>query len=267
VSVTDAVTYVGFHLAFVLPALAAVALYRRFRARDEWAATLKVGTPIVVFLAVAYTTPWDNYLVARGVWTYGEGTVLARLWGAPVEEYAFFVLQSILVALWVGSLDVVDLSTASISKRQRVVGALAAAVVGALGVWWVLQGGRTLYLGAILAWAAPVLGVQWAFGWPVLVRARRTFALGVLAPTLYLAVADRVAIEAGVWTLSTTYTTGVGVLGLPIEEGLLFLVTTVFVVQSLVLLRWVFAAPANAVPAPLRRFVRLRTTPGESVPR
>jgi lycopene cyclase domain-containing protein len=265
--VTDAITYVGFHMAFVLPALAAVALYNRLRARDGWTSTLKVGTPVVVFLAVAYTTPWDNYLVARGVWTYGEGTVLARLWVAPVEEYAFFILQSVLAALWVGSLDVVDLSDATISKRQRVVGALVAAGVGAVGLYWVLQGGQTLYLGAIVAWAAPVLGVQWAFGWPVLVRARRTFALGVLAPTLYLAAADRIAIEAGVWTLSATYTTGVNVLGLPIEEGLFFLVTNVFVAQSFVLLRWVFVAPATAVPAPLRRFVRLRPTRSESVPR
>lgn len=263
----DAITYVGFHLAFVVPALAAVALFRRFRGRDEWSSTLKFGTPVVVFLAVAYTTPWDNYLVARGVWTYGEGTVLARLWWAPVEEYAFFVLQSILAALWVGSLDLTDISDATISKGQRVVGALAAAAVGAVGLWWVLQGGKTLYLGAIVAWAAPVLGIQWAFGWPVLVRARRTFALGVLAPTVYLAVADRVAIEAGVWTLSATYTTGVNVLGLPVEEGLFFLVTNVFVVQSLVLLRWVFVAPAAAVPAPLRRFVQWRPTRSESVPR
>ena len=265
--VSDAITYVGFHLAFVVPALAAVALYRRFRGRDEWVSTLKVGTPVVVFLAVAYTTPWDNYLVARGVWSYGEGTVLARLWWAPVEEYAFFVLQSILAALWVGSLDVVDLSAATISTRQRVVGALAAAAVAAVGLYWVFRGGQTLYLGAIVAWAAPVLGVQWAFGWPVLVRARRTFVLGVLAPTLYLAIADRIAIEAGVWTLSPTYTTGVTVLGLPIEEGLFFLVTNVFVVQSLVLLRWVFVAPASAIPAPLRRFVRLRPTRSDSVPR
>ncbi|MFC6952203.1 lycopene cyclase domain-containing protein [Halorubellus litoreus] len=264
---TDALTYVVFHLAFVVPALAAVAVLRRVRGLDEWTRTLKVGTPVVVVLAVAYTTPWDNYLVARGVWTYGEGTVLARLWWAPVEEYAFFVLQSILTALWVGSLGLVDVSGASISRRQRVAGALTAAAVTALGLAWVLQGGQTLYLGAILAWAGPVLGVQWAFGWPALVRARKTFLLGVLAPTLYLCVADRVAIDAGVWTLSETYTTGVLVLGLPVEEGLFFLVTNVFVVQSLVLLRWVYAAPAAAVPAPLRRFVRPRTTRGEGVPR
>ncbi|WP_227133825.1 lycopene cyclase domain-containing protein [Halorubellus salinus] len=264
---TDVLTYVVFHLLFVVPALAAVVVLRRVRGLDEWTRTLKVGTPVVVLLAVAYTTPWDNYLISRGVWTYGDGTVFARVWLAPIEEYAFFVLQSMLAALWVGSLGIVDVSTARISRRQRVVGALAAAAVTALGLAWVLQGGQTLYLGAILAWAGPVLGVQWAFGWPVLVRARKTFLLGVLAPTLYLCVVDRIAIEAGVWIISETYTTGVFVLGLPVEEGLFFLVTNVFVVQSLVLLKWVYAAPAAAVPAPLRRFVRLKLTRGESVAR
>jgi lycopene cyclase domain-containing protein len=257
-------TYVEFHLAFVVPALVAVALAWWRYGAAAWSRSFRVGTPVVVFLAVAYTTPWDNYLIERGVWAYGDGTVLARLWWAPLEEYAFFVLQSVLVACWIVLLRLRDVRDVSVSRRQRVVGVLAAGVVGAVGVAALLAGDRTLYLGAILAWAAPVLAVQWAFGWPVLVRARRTVLAGVLAPTLYLSVVDRIAIEAGVWVLSPTYTTGVTVLGLPIEEGLFFLVTTLFVVQSLVLLRWVYAAPAVAVPRVLRRYVPL-PAPGREV--
>jgi len=265
--VTDVLSYVAFHLTFVVPALVAVALAWRLRARGAWSPTLRLGVPVVVALAVVYTTPWDNYLVARGVWWYGEGTVAARIWWAPVEEYAFFVLQSVLAALWLANLDLADVADVSISWRQRALGVAAAVVVGALGVAAVIAGGRTLYLGAILAWAAPVFAVQWAFGWPVLVHARRTLVAGVLAPTLYLCVVDRFAIEAGVWTLSQTYTTGVAVLGLPVEEALFFLVTNAFVVQGLVLLRWVLAAPTVAVPAAVRE--RLPTTDevAEVVPR
>jgi lycopene cyclase domain-containing protein len=97
----------------------------------------------------------------------------------------------------------------------------------------------TLYMGAILAWAAPVLALQWAVGWPYLWARRRLVGVAIAAPTLYLSVADRIAIENGIWTLSSQYTTGIGVAGLPVEEGAFFFLTTVFVVQGLVLYPWV----------------------------
>jgi len=54
-----------------------------------------------VVLAVAYTTPWDNYLVATRVWYYDPALVLNVILGyVPLEEYLFFILQSILVALF-----------------------------------------------------------------------------------------------------------------------------------------------------------------------
>ena len=48
-----------------------------------------------------------------------------------------------------------------------------------------------------------------------------------------------VAITLGIWKLSPTYTTGLTLAGLPIEEGLFFLFTNLFVVQGLILWLWV----------------------------
>ncbi len=43
-----------------------------------------------VFLAVyAFTTPWDNYAVARGIWDFADDKHWKRLWRLPVEEYLF----------------------------------------------------------------------------------------------------------------------------------------------------------------------------------
>jgi lycopene cyclase domain-containing protein len=51
-------------------------------------------------LALAYTTPWDNLIISRGVWTYGQGRVLGVLVGhVPLEECAFYVLQVFLVGM------------------------------------------------------------------------------------------------------------------------------------------------------------------------
>ena len=55
-------------------------------------------------IAVIYTTPWDNYLVATRVWYYDPRLVLGiRLWYVPIEEYTFFILQTFLTgtfAFW-----------------------------------------------------------------------------------------------------------------------------------------------------------------------
>ncbi len=59
----------------------------------------------------------------------------------------------------------------------------------------------------------------------------------------YLCGIDSIAIRLGVWTISTQYTTGytVPLLDRPIEEAVLVLLTTLFVVQGVVLYTWLMA--------------------------
>jgi hypothetical protein len=251
-------TYLGF-LAIALgpPVLALLWL-----ARGRLTRPFVAGAGLVGLIGFGYTVPWDNALIARGVWWYGEGTVLATIHLAPVGEYLFILLQPVLTALWVAVLRgrggrdresaptgrTTDAGTVApaapgwtaVPGRDRIAGAaagLSVAVVGAL----MLATDATFYLGAILAWAGPVLAVQWGFGWRRLWGRgrRRLTALAIGAPTLYLAAADRVAIELGLWTISPQFTTGLTVLGLPVEEGAFFLLTNVFVVQGLLLFLWV----------------------------
>lgn len=48
-------------------------------------------------LALVYTGPWDNLIVANGVWSYGPRHVLGVVIGhVPLEEYGFYVLQVIM---------------------------------------------------------------------------------------------------------------------------------------------------------------------------
>jgi len=52
-------------------------------------------------VALVYTTPWDNLLILNGVWTYPPARVLNITFGVvPIEEYSFFVLQTLLVGLF-----------------------------------------------------------------------------------------------------------------------------------------------------------------------
>jgi hypothetical protein len=88
------VTYAEFLAVFLLPPIAAfglIALRRRaITRRTVW--TLLGG----IALALSYTTPWDNLIVLNGVWTYPAGKVVGIVFGVvPLEEYVFFVLQTL----------------------------------------------------------------------------------------------------------------------------------------------------------------------------
>jgi len=229
--------YLVFHAVAILPVIAGLALAARYRLGSR--RDVLTATGLLAALALIYTTPWDNYLILRGVWWYGEGAVLLRFWAAPLGEYLFFVLQPLLVGLWLARFRLDTDRPLSMPLPTRALGALAAGVVAAAGI--VLLGADSgLYLGSLLVWSAPILAIQWAFGWPFLLAEYRTVALGTLVPTLYLWVVDRAAIGVGLWQLSDRYTTGAAVplLGLPIEEAIFFLLTSLFVVQGIVLYVW-----------------------------
>ncbi|WP_440769245.1 lycopene cyclase domain-containing protein [Natronorubrum sp. DTA28] len=230
-------SYLAVHALFVFPPILVLAWLGRRRDDFWWDRRTASGLAIMIVLAVAYTTPWDNLLIAEGVWWYGEGTVVATIWHAPIEEYLFFVLQPILTALWLFHVFQTPDQELWIPWNHRLVGALAGVALGGLG-WLLLGTTSTFYLGAILLWAGPILGIQWAFGSTALWTVRRTILIAVAAPTLYLWIVDRIAIGLGVWVISDTHTIGLTLLGLPIEEALFFLVTNVFLVQGLILYLW-----------------------------
>ncbi|MFC6786948.1 lycopene cyclase domain-containing protein [Halobaculum halobium] len=83
-----------------------------------------------------------------------------------------------------------------------------------------------------------MLALQWGVGGAFLLRRSRPLAVAVGVPTLYLWVVDRIAIADGVWTVAAETSTGVHLLGLPVEEAVFFLVTSALVVNGLVLFEW-----------------------------
>ena len=203
---TGVLTYLGFHAVFVLPpllllagSLPALPPDRRRRAR--------IGLAVMVVAAVTYTAPWDAHLIREAVWSYGDGRVLARIGPIPAGEYLFFVFQTVLTGLWL-HVSGFDPTTRSgdWERRPRATGVvcwLAVAVVGLL----LLGTRRGYYLGAILAWAAPLFALQWGVGGAYLARTWRSWSVAVAVPTAYLWFADRLAIGLCVWTIAPTHTT------------------------------------------------------------
>jgi len=101
-------TYFGFLLRFLVPPIVILALLawrdhaqgRRLpQSLTGFPAWIVLGAHVVV--AVVYTTPWDNYLVANRIWWYDPDLVTGLTLGwVPIEEYTFFVLQTLLTGLW-----------------------------------------------------------------------------------------------------------------------------------------------------------------------
>jgi putative membrane protein len=196
------------------------------------------GIALICVIAVLYTTPWDNYLVYKSVWGYGPDRVLATIGYVPVEEYAFFVLQTILTGLvltWASARRQYDAHPAIAGTARTAVSVvlLGIAIFGGFA----LMSEPTLYLGLILAWAFPVLLMQWLIGSRFIAHEARTWIPVVAVTTVYLCFADATAIGAGTWYISERYTTGLLILGLPLEEALFFLVTNLLVVWGLLLYR------------------------------
>jgi lycopene cyclase domain-containing protein len=249
---TSSLTYVEFLSVFL--AVPVVALAAAVARRTDSPRRVLAGVAALVCIAVGYTAPWDSYLVGRGVWTYGEGVVAVRFARVPLGEWLFFVLQTTATGLWyqlVAPRVESGLPGRDLSGRPeaRGLGAVAWLLLGALGAVLVVASARTYYLGMILVWAAPVVAFLWAVGGPVIWRYRRVVAIAVAVPSAYLWAADRFAIDSGLWTISADYSTGVHLLGLPVEEAIFFVLTNILVVQGLLLFDWVVARAGEHGPA------------------
>ncbi len=234
-------TYLEVLLFFILPPLALLLLVVPV---DLWRWGLKRGPKpdlllykilfAHVVLALVYTTPWDNYLVANGVWWYAPDQVLGFTLGwVPLEEYGFFILQTLLTGLWtVAWIRKFYLNTLLLRNRPALRRRVSAVVFGlwllALVIWSVGWAPGT-YMALILVWGLVPIFLQVGFGADILFQNWRVLFPAISLPTLYLWVVDALAIGSGTWTIDPAQTTGILLGNLPMEEMLFFFLTNLMV--------------------------------------
>lgn len=206
-----------------------------------------------VVVAVLWTTPWDNYLVATSVWWYEPERVLGLVLGwVPIEEYSFFVLQTVMTGLWLIWL-LRRMPPAELSPNQGNHAIItgwrwrpwrpALLLAAGLGVLWLgavalLPAGWAAgaYLGLELGWFLLPIIMQILIGGDILWRNRRLLALSLLPPIIYLCATDALAIASGVWIISPQQTLGVLLGGvLPLEEVIFFTLTNTLIVFGMIL--------------------------------
>ena len=239
-------TYFGFLAIFVLLPIILLTVILRWQNKPQpptfgafncWLVLL-----VHIVIAVVYTSPWDNYLVATGVWWYDPALVTGITIGwVPIEEYTFFVVQPILTGIWLILLmrNRVGISGRAMDFRPNLnrTATIALAVLWLASTILLLSGlDATTYLTLELSWALIPIGVQIAFGADILWHHRKLVAAALIPSTLYLAATDAVAIGSGTWTIDPVQSTGVLLGGiLPIEEFIFFLITNILIVFGMTL--------------------------------
>lgn len=241
-------TYFGFLLRFlVLPILAMLFIILRDEQRWPPLKHFQNGRRVWaiialhIALAVIYTTPWDNYLVANGVWTYNPTLVSGVLLGyVPLEEYLFFVLETFLAGLWWWFLArrLPEPATFKSSSLGRWVAFAVLFLVWTVSAYLLFFGHlRWTYLSIILFWALPAIFPQFLIGADILWHYRRLVGFGILVPGAYLSLMDIVALRATTWSISKFHTTGVLFFGvLPLEEVVFFFITNVLIIFGMTLM-------------------------------
>ena len=240
-------TYFGFLIRYVFSPILALLLMtwwdeRRARNLPRFQKELVWRMILVhIGLALVYTTPWDNYLVASGVWSYNSQLVSGVIFGwVPLEEYTFFVVETLFSSLWWLFLArrLPDAGVFRPSRTARLSG------FGVLLVLWLISLGLFLsgwkpvtYLSITLCWALPAIFPQFLFGADILWHERRLVFWSILPAGLYLSLTDIVALRATTWSISADQTIGMRFFGiLPVEELLFFFITNILVAFGLTLM-------------------------------
>lgn len=250
-------TYFGFLLRFLcIPILVFLAInYLDNKNRKQIIGfrngrAVWVGIAIHILLAVVYTTPWDNYLVATGVWYYNPDLVTGLVLGyVPIEEYTFFVLETILSGLWwwflarrISPLPMEE--GAGVREKFELNKPLIYMSACLLVALWLIStylfffgAARWTYLSIILFWALPAILPQLLFGADILWHYRKLVFLGIMIPGTYLSLMDILALRETTWSISPSQTTGILFFGtLPLEEVVFFFITNVMIIFGMTLL-------------------------------
>lgn len=225
-------TYSGVHIRYTVP----IAILLLYFARPLFKSADKITLIFLLTCALFYTTPWDNHIISHGAWSYPAGRATSAPIGfIPLEEYAFFIIQTAITGIFV-LLVTKHLPASSSQKRNpsflvKNVPLLLAVAATLWGWTSAIPATKTFYLGSILWWVMPVLCFQWWLAGPYIWRNLWHATIAIAIPTLYLCWVDHVALGEEVWTISHGTSMGWMVTrNLPFEEALFFFLTNCMVV-------------------------------------
>lgn len=234
-------TYRSFHYRVTLPLLAACyALWLFVSGADGVLLPLLALNGIVVL----FTFPWDNTAIRWGVWDFPEDRLLFRIDRLPIEEIAFFILQTLQVSFLTLALCALvplrhnyhpHLTNETLASAGVLIAAWA--IVGVMTRSWRSRKRHITYAWHLLYWFAPVIIVQWIIAGDLLHARMYQIVAATMIVGSILSVSDIWAVKKGIWFFDHSQVTGHYIARiLPWEEVAFFYTTSLLVSQSILLL-------------------------------
>lgn len=226
-------TYIDVHSIYTLPVIIVLALITwPFLSRFE---LFKIT--FICTMAFVYTTPWDNYIIFHDAWKYKPENVLAIIGYVPVEEYMFFIIQTIITSLWTLICTKWSPACFNFNYDKQSYTLIRWIPISALA-WMAYQGHRiavpgkdTFYLGCILWWSCPVIMFLWYGAGNYFVIKLRSTTVAIVVPTLYMCWVDQIALNNYVWHINEKTSLNIFIAkDLPFEEFLFFFITNMIIV-------------------------------------
>ncbi len=192
-----------------------------------------------------FTTPWDNLAAKWGIWGFPRGKYSLQLGYLPIEEYAFFLLQSANVMLAVRALF--RLFPDWQLSREVGIDELTLLLLGVSFLPWIVvvfqlrwlrrRFGPRVNYAVHLAWFLPFIYGQWVLAPILFLEHAALLALITGGFAVYYTLADIAAVRGGTWFFDERQITGPKLGGvLPWEEIAFFFLTSLLVAQSYLLL-------------------------------
>lgn len=231
--------YLLFHILLTVPIILILSYLQTdlgvIRNRRRW-----INFALLVVIAYVYTIPWDNFMISLNIWWYGD-IVWGKIWHAPVGEYLFFGIQTIIAGLYlyyVGFDPKPKESDLGLFNRVTGFFLLIISAIGCLII--AFRGPIDLrYATSILAWTLPVIAIQWLVGGNYIIRKWKLIVTVTVPTTVYLWFIDGYAIATGLWTINPETSMGISVGALPVEEMLFFLSANIMTIFGMILFEWV----------------------------
>ncbi|MEO0454908.1 MAG: lycopene cyclase domain-containing protein, partial [Verrucomicrobiota bacterium] len=178
-------TYLQFHLFFNVPLLFFLALAA---APFLLASQVIIAILIVLAIVMVFTTPWDNYAAFKGIWGFSEGQYTKKIGYLPIEEYLFFITQSLqammltmIISSWLPEIETIATSFTLFSPGSLAIGLGISAIFILIG-WKVglplAPFSKWQYTWHLFFWFGLVWSLQLWVGWSILLP-RWPILLGV----------------------------------------------------------------------------------------
>lgn len=188
-------------------------------------------------LAVIYTTPWDNYIIYHKAWWYRKDAVIGTIGYVPIEEYLFFIIQTVFTTLWTSlcarwTLNSLFLKSTNQTQFQLIRYSVIAALAVIMYIGWIhaIPATKTFYMGSILWWILFVVIILWYLSGPYVCKRYKATLISVLAPSIYLCYVDVIALRARVWHINEATSLEIFLVDdLPLEEVAFFFLTNILV--------------------------------------